>query len=582
MLRIRSAVHLGTAFTLVGMLALLASGCTGGGTSATAVVPPAPRASAATSARLTIAIPRNYAQAAGRRAQFIAPATARMTVDVPPLATQTFTINPGTCTSAGHSFTSCTFTLSAPTGSTTFTIALYDASGMVLAYGSSPAVTMTSSGPNVVTVPLLGVARSIKIYGDTQPFSGTISELLQLVGADDQNEDIYDGIVNSSVVVSSGGQITFTSSSGACPGMNPYTINNPTTLAALLIKECFASLTTDVVTANVSASTLPNAPATVTSLLGVGPFDSPSYHLVIGDTSSGNLFAVNPATGTQTSSLGTLLVPANLAYSPFSVIVGGPNTSYFQASITSGSLSSGSSFAPSTPAPSFKVACCSSGGLLVSSTGAGRAEKINLFSPPPAMLLYPNAGNSAVAVSSADPNVYGADPTHVTECPGGSCGGPTLSMPQAGANYSSVALFPPTGAPPTLLLAAPNANGGVDAYALPITSASVPTAQTAPGIIGSAVALATNNNHVFVADGTANAIFVFDPLLNFQAYRPIDASTAARVTAMVPETRGSANAKIWFTIGPPINAVRALDTSSFGVLYDYRGFGTPQGLALTP
>jgi DNA-binding beta-propeller fold protein YncE len=160
----RSAILAGSCI-LAG--ALLATACSGPGTSST-LVP-----SNAASARhrhgkarvvLRIKVPRERHR--HRRSHYVSPATASLAYTVNGGAAQTVTIsasNPNCAVVGGASYLECTVDVSAPPGTDSFSFTTYDADGQTLSANTNVSYEVRTGSANQIPVVLGGVAAKLAI-----------------------------------------------------------------------------------------------------------------------------------------------------------------------------------------------------------------------------------------------------------------------------------------------------------------------------------------------------------------------------------------------------------------------------------
>ncbi len=190
----------------VALGALLLASCSGGGASSSA-----PQAQAFERGTVAMTFPAaatsaTSSSASRKRPQFLSPSTASVSIAVTGVAASVIAsvaANSPNCTAAGAGRT-CTVTVSAPVGSSLFTVKLYDganATGNLLGTGTGTA-TVASGSPFTVAIGVTGVAGSIAITATQATFvPGTAATTPLKVALDDADGNVITGTYASPVTL---------------------------------------------------------------------------------------------------------------------------------------------------------------------------------------------------------------------------------------------------------------------------------------------------------------------------------------------------------------------------------------------
>jgi len=229
------------------LIAALLAGCGGGGGHA-ATVPAAATPAAAfpqAKATLTITVPaKGTLPASGRRAQYVSPSTAHLTIVATSgasMLTTNVTIPGANCTPSGGS-EACVIPVDAPLGaSVVFDVTATDGSSQALSHGTSAATAVTEGAANVVPALTLNpIAHAVTVAFNAVPFGTAASTTAGTFTATDIDTNAIGSganfiqniapwtAVSFQIAATTNTQIPgITYSSGSCPGVSSLTVSAP-------------------------------------------------------------------------------------------------------------------------------------------------------------------------------------------------------------------------------------------------------------------------------------------------------------------------------------------------------------------
>ncbi|HEY0396588.1 MAG TPA: hypothetical protein VGD01_19075 [Candidatus Elarobacter sp.] len=163
------------------LCAALLAACGGGGGSSSPVQPPPTGTPApVTPVALAIVIPAQFGSAKARTPHYVSPATTTISVVVNGGAAQTFAVSSGTPCAQGttsQSGTCTVYTVNAPVGADTFTVALLDSSNRVLSRGTTTQ-NIVLNGTNSITITFDGVVAALRVsLSNPSPPAGTAARI---------------------------------------------------------------------------------------------------------------------------------------------------------------------------------------------------------------------------------------------------------------------------------------------------------------------------------------------------------------------------------------------------------------------
>lgn len=245
---------------LIAISVLLLAACGGGG-GGSAALPNTGAPQRVSSAVFSISIPAKSSSAA-RKPGYVSPNTQSLTIAVnggAPSITQNVTASSGGCTTSAGTI-SCNVSVTAPTGSDTFTVTLYsgtNASGSKLATGAVTAAV--GAAPTPVSITLDGVVASVTItLANAIPYTGSAISIPVTVVAKD---------ASGATIISPGGynpQITLTDSdTSGHTSLSPATLPDSST-AVTLNYDGSATVSSATISASIAGSITTVTPAKLT------------------------------------------------------------------------------------------------------------------------------------------------------------------------------------------------------------------------------------------------------------------------------------------------------------------------------
>ena len=253
-------------FTGLAALSLLATGCGGGGSRA---VPAAGTGNAASAGRVTVTIlSHSTAQSVARRPQYVSPSTQSAAISVNGAAPTIINLTTSSPNCSGSPL-ACTVTVTAPVGTDTFTIALYDAQNGTGSKLSTASTTLAVvAGLNTLNVVENGVVASVNVSLNPPSVTSGASAALQVnLSAYDPDNNL---IVGGTYSDASGNALTITLTDTDTSGATTITPSSVTGASAnITLNYTGAVIPAPTISATVSGGSFSGTVTSTTLIIGV-------------------------------------------------------------------------------------------------------------------------------------------------------------------------------------------------------------------------------------------------------------------------------------------------------------------------